>query len=155
MVVNQIYQDLEEVQINLKDLEEVQVSSKGLEGAQKVIIGPLVGVLSLRVQLVPTVAQWSFNPQNSYKRALVARPIWQKASEHTKSRNNSLLRSTVTTLEINSKPWDDPPLTLSPVTQFIVEDHLQGGNLTRLTFMENLLVTELWTMTMTNFWGSN
>ena len=57
MVVSQIYQDLEEVQINLKDLEEVQVSSKGLEGAQKVIIGPLVGVLSLRVQLVPTVAQ--------------------------------------------------------------------------------------------------
>ena len=57
MVVNQIYQDLEEVQINLKDLEEVQVSSKGLEVAQKVIIGPLVGVLSLRVQLVPTVAQ--------------------------------------------------------------------------------------------------
>ena len=57
MVVNRIYQDLEEVQINLKDLEEVQVSSKGLEGAQKVIIGPLVGVLSLRVQLVPTVAQ--------------------------------------------------------------------------------------------------
>ena len=57
MVVNQIYQDLEEVQINLKDLEEVQVSSKGLEGVQKVIIGPLEGVLSLRVQLVPTVAQ--------------------------------------------------------------------------------------------------
>ena len=57
MVVNQIYQDLEEVQINLKDLEEVQVSSKGLEGVQKVIIDPLEGVLSLRVQLVPTVAQ--------------------------------------------------------------------------------------------------
>ena len=57
MVVNQIYQDLEEVQINLKDLEEVQVSSKGLEGALKVIKDPLVGVLSLRVQLVPTAAQ--------------------------------------------------------------------------------------------------
>ena len=55
MVVNRIYQDLEEVQINLKGLEEVQVSSKGLEEALRAIIGPSVGVLSLRVQLVPTV----------------------------------------------------------------------------------------------------
>ena len=57
MVVNRIYQDLEEVQINLKDLGEVQVSSKGLEEALKAIIGPSVGVLSPRVQSAPTAAQ--------------------------------------------------------------------------------------------------
>ena len=57
MVVNPIYQDLEEVQINLKGLEEVQVSSKGLEVGLKATIGPSVGVLSLRVQLVPTVVR--------------------------------------------------------------------------------------------------
>ena len=52
MGVSRIYQDLEEAQINLKDLEEVQVSSKGLEEALRAIIGPSVGVLSLRVQSV-------------------------------------------------------------------------------------------------------
>ena len=57
MVVNRIYQNLEEVQINLKDQEEVQVSSKGLEEALRAIIGPSVGVLSLRVQSVPTGVQ--------------------------------------------------------------------------------------------------
>ena len=57
MVVNQIYRDLEEVQINLKDLEEVQVSSKGLEEVLRAIIGPSVGVLSLRVQSVPMGVQ--------------------------------------------------------------------------------------------------
>ena len=57
MVVNRIYQNLEEVQINLKDQEEVQVSSKGLEEALRVIIDPSVGVLSLRVQSVPTGVQ--------------------------------------------------------------------------------------------------
>ena len=57
MVVNRIYQNLEEAQINLKDLEEVQVSSKGLEEALRAIIGPSVGVLSLRVQSVPTGEQ--------------------------------------------------------------------------------------------------
>ena len=57
MVVNQIYQDLEEVQINLKDQEEVQVSSKGLEEVLRVIIDPSVGVLYLRVQSVPTGVQ--------------------------------------------------------------------------------------------------
>ena len=57
MVVNQIYQNLEEAQINLKDLEEVQVSSKGLEEVLRAIIDPSVGVLSLRVQSVPTGVQ--------------------------------------------------------------------------------------------------
>ena len=57
MVVNRIYQNLEEVQINLKDQEEVQVSSKGLEEVLRVIIDPSVGVLYLRVQSVPTGVQ--------------------------------------------------------------------------------------------------